>query len=180
MNHGLAIDADNALPSDSVEGRDGGADEEIAVAVLDADRRLAVAHFQVARGVDQRNAAVDEKRDAITKFVRGGHVVRGEKDGRTTLPMRVDQIFQAPCADRIEPRGGLVEKQQARLAQDRAELRDELTQRVLANWDPEDIARRMAAQRRRKELLSAWSRQVDPPDSYRWTMKMEDNWLAEG
>jgi choline-sulfatase len=60
-----------------------------------------------------------------------------------------------------------------------AAIRDDLTAKVLVAWDPDDIARRMAEHRRRKELLSAWSRRVEPPDSYRWTLKMEDNWLAE-
>ncbi len=58
-------------------------------------------------------------------------------------------------------------------------LRDALTERVLADWDPDDIARRMARRVADKHLLQAWARAVDPPDSYRWPVKTEDNWLEQ-
>ena len=60
-----------------------------------------------------------------------------------------------------------------------AGLCDALTDRVLADWDPEAIARRMAGRIASKRLLQAWARAVDPPDSYRWPIKMEDNWLEQ-
>jgi hypothetical protein len=60
-----------------------------------------------------------------------------------------------------------------------AEVRDALAARVLADWDPEAIARRMAGRVASKRLLQAWARTVDPPDSYRWPVKMEDNWLEQ-
>jgi hypothetical protein len=50
---------------------------------------------------------------------------------------------------------------------------------VLADWDPEAIARRMAERVASKRLLQGWARAVNPPDSYRWPIKMEDNWLEQ-
>jgi choline-sulfatase len=58
-----------------------------------------------------------------------------------------------------------------------AGIRDALVRRVLADWDPDRVARRMAARRRDKALLGAWARAVRPPDAYRWQLRMEDNWL---
>ncbi len=57
-------------------------------------------------------------------------------------------------------------------------MRDALTARVLAGWNPETIRQRMARRRRDKDLLAAWCQTVNPPDAYRWQMRMEDNWLA--
>jgi len=61
---------------------------------------------------------------------------------------------------------------------DYAAVRDALTARVLAGWNPEAIRQRMARRRRDKDLLAAWCKTVNPPDAYRWQMRMEDNWLA--
>ena len=58
-------------------------------------------------------------------------------------------------------------------------VRDALTTRVLANWDPIHIAQEMRTRRLSKELLTRWCRTVNPPDAYRWQLRMEDNWLKE-
>ena len=58
-----------------------------------------------------------------------------------------------------------------------ASLSDALVGRVLADWDPEAIGRHMAERVADKALLQAWARTVQPPDTYRWPIKMEDNWL---
>lgn len=60
-----------------------------------------------------------------------------------------------------------------------AAIRDALLTRVLADWDPEAIKREMSRTLPHKELLRGWSRAVQPPDTYRWVVKMEDNWLDE-
>jgi choline-sulfatase len=60
-----------------------------------------------------------------------------------------------------------------------AGIRDALVARVLADWDPERIRRQIALRVADKRLLQAWARAVRPPESYRWPVKMEDNWLAE-
>lgn len=48
---------------------------------------------------------------------------------------------------------------------------------VRRNWDPEQIARLLTAKRTEKALLGKWWRTVQPPDSHRWQLKVEDNWL---
>jgi choline-sulfatase len=58
-----------------------------------------------------------------------------------------------------------------------ARLVDALVARALADWDPDAIARHMAGRVANKRLLQGWARAVQPPDSYRWPIKMEDNWL---
>jgi arylsulfatase A-like enzyme len=60
-----------------------------------------------------------------------------------------------------------------------AAVREKLTARVLENWNPADIDTVMATRRRRKEILSKWSHETKPPDTHRWQIKMEDNWLGE-
>ena len=57
------------------------------------------------------------------------------------------------------------------------DIRDALTARVLADWDPEAVIRTMATRRRDKELLRDWSRAVTPADAFRWKLREEDNWL---
>jgi choline-sulfatase len=60
-----------------------------------------------------------------------------------------------------------------------AAVRDGLMARLLATWDPEAIARRMRRRRLDKDLVGAWCRTMQPPDAYRWQLRMEDNWLGE-
>ena len=43
------------------------------------------------------------------------------------------------------------------------DIRDGLTARILADWNPETIIADMAARRQSKELLKSWSRSVLPP-----------------
>ena len=59
------------------------------------------------------------------------------------------------------------------------DIRDGLTARILADWNPETISADMAARRQSKELLKSWSRSVLPPDCHRWKLLEEDNWLDE-
>lgn len=60
-----------------------------------------------------------------------------------------------------------------------AAVRAALTARVLADWDPAAIARTMAGRVADKRLLQAWAREVRPPETHHWEVKMDDNWLAE-
>ncbi len=57
------------------------------------------------------------------------------------------------------------------------DIRDHLLGKVLTNWDPEEIKSTMAKRRVQKELLGKWSHVIKPEDTYRWQLKMEDNWL---
>jgi hypothetical protein len=50
---------------------------------------------------------------------------------------------------------------------------------VRDRWDPQVIASTLVARRAEKALLGQWWRTVQPPDSHRWQLKVEDNWLDE-
>ena len=54
-----------------------------------------------------------------------------------------------------------------------------LTQRLLAGWDPEQIALKMAAKRADVGILGDWARNTHPNDTYRWGLKPEMNYLDE-
>jgi choline-sulfatase len=57
-------------------------------------------------------------------------------------------------------------------------VRQYLMSRVLDGWDPDVIARRMAARRCDKDLLSAWVAASQPGETYRWELRPDQNWLA--
>ena len=85
-------------------------------------------------------------------------------------------------ADTNDPWPASVERSgpgQSDLAEDarHAAVREALTRKVLADWDPEGIRNRMQARRRDKDLLGAWARQMHPQNQYRWEFKPEENWL---
>ena len=54
---------------------------------------------------------------------------------------------------------------------------DSLLARVLADWSPCDIDRRMRARRRDKDLIAAWARATNPASIYRWPTSPEQNRL---
>ena len=58
-----------------------------------------------------------------------------------------------------------------------ASVREALTTRVLADWDPEAIKAELTRTLPQKRLLMDWSQAIEPSDTYRWVVKMEDNWL---
>jgi choline-sulfatase len=60
-----------------------------------------------------------------------------------------------------------------------AAVRDALTKRVRADWDPEAIRRTMATRVADKRLLQQWARGVRPAESHHWQVRMEDNWLDD-
>ena len=55
------------------------------------------------------------------------------------------------------------------LAEDPAHrsIRDELVERVLDGWDPDEVTRKVALAQQDQRVLAAWARNVDPPDKYR-------------
>jgi choline-sulfatase len=67
------------------------------------------------------------------------------------------------------------------LARDPAsiEIRQNLVDRVLDGWNPEQIADKMAAKREDKKILAAWARHAKPQDQFRWTLKPEMDYLDE-
>jgi choline-sulfatase len=70
-----------------------------------------------------------------------------------------------------------LEKVDLAVSQDHAAVRQALTARLLADWDPAAIARTMASRNRDKALIGAWGRAVRPHSHYFWTMKPDDNFL---
>jgi choline-sulfatase len=53
------------------------------------------------------------------------------------------------------------------------EVLSELRGRLLEDWDPEEVVRRMAAKRREQEILSAWAANTRPASQYLWGLRPE-------
>ena len=51
-----------------------------------------------------------------------------------------------------------------------ASIRDELVGRVLDGWDPDEVTRKMAMAHRDELVMREWAETVDPPDTYRWDL----------
>jgi choline-sulfatase len=58
-----------------------------------------------------------------------------------------------------------------------AGIRTALSERVLAGWDPDMIAREVALRRREKDLLAAWGRSIQPASTLRFEIAASDSWL---
>jgi hypothetical protein len=54
-----------------------------------------------------------------------------------------------------------------------------LTERVLADWNPDAIRGNMARKRADAEILRQWAQQTQPPDSIRWDYRPEMNHLSQ-
>jgi choline-sulfatase len=63
------------------------------------------------------------------------------------------------------------------LAEDPAHraVREQLTRRLLADWDPDAIAERMRRRRAEKDVVADWARATRPADSHRWHIVPEQN-----
>jgi choline-sulfatase len=57
------------------------------------------------------------------------------------------------------------------------DVRDELTRLALDGWEPDAIAAEMATRRAELPIIRAWTRQIDPPDQYRWPLLPEMDYL---
>lgn len=58
-----------------------------------------------------------------------------------------------------------------------SDIRADLTARLLADWDPDEIQRRMRRRRADKDLIGAWAQKTAPSDQYRWDMRADQNRL---
>lgn len=56
-------------------------------------------------------------------------------------------------------------------------LRRQLRAQLLADWDPDDVIRRVKQNSTDQSVLANWARAVDPPEIIRWTMTSTDNRL---
>lgn len=57
-------------------------------------------------------------------------------------------------------------------------LRQQLQARLMADWDPDDVIRRMRRNITDQAVLAKWAKAVDPPEVIRWRMGASDNWLG--
>lgn len=57
------------------------------------------------------------------------------------------------------------------------DLVESLQDKLLKGWNPDEISQTMELRRLRKTVLSEWSRQTKPADTYRWAITKDDNWL---
>ena len=53
-----------------------------------------------------------------------------------------------------------------------------MRERLLHDWDPDAITKRVEAHKLEHEVLAAWAKAVKPAEILRWPMKPGDNWLA--
>ena len=56
-------------------------------------------------------------------------------------------------------------------------IRDKLTERILQGWDPEHIRKRMQILKSEQEIMEQWANKIDPPDSIRWNLRPEMDYL---
>ena len=56
-------------------------------------------------------------------------------------------------------------------------IRDELVARVLDGWDPDEVTRKMALAQRDEQVMREWAETVDPPDTYRWDLHPEMDYV---
>lgn len=56
-------------------------------------------------------------------------------------------------------------------------IRERLTARVLASWNPDVIAGQLAERRAESALIKTWTRKTRPADQYRWKLTAEMNYL---
>lgn len=54
-------------------------------------------------------------------------------------------------------------------------VREQLTAKLLAEWDPDAIEARMRARRKDKDVIGDWARAVLPADQHRWKLTPEQN-----
>ena len=57
------------------------------------------------------------------------------------------------------------------------EVLKDLTARVLDGWDPHAIAQEMALKRDELAIMKDWAQNINPPESYRWNLIPEMNYL---
>ena len=60
-----------------------------------------------------------------------------------------------------------------------AGVRPELTDRVLDGWDPDRVRQRMRTLKSEQQILESWAANTNPPDSLRWDLKPEMDYLEQ-
>lgn len=52
-------------------------------------------------------------------------------------------------------------------------IRKELTERIVAGWDPESVVEKMANKRRELGIIRDWAQKTEPPEQFRWNHRPE-------
>ena len=60
-----------------------------------------------------------------------------------------------------------------------ADIRQALTEKILRDWHPDEIAQIMERKRADAALMKEWVRAIDPPEQYRWDLRPEMNYLDD-
>jgi choline-sulfatase len=55
---------------------------------------------------------------------------------------------------------------------------DELTTVILDGWDPDAVWARIQEKIGDQEMLTSWARRVNPPETHRWPLRPEMDYLA--
>ena len=55
--------------------------------------------------------------------------------------------------------------------------KEKLHQRIMENWNPDEIKHHMELQNQRTRILESWATNTNPEDTYRWNMRPDMNFL---
>jgi choline-sulfatase len=58
-------------------------------------------------------------------------------------------------------------------------VRNDLVFEVLEEWDPDAVALEMAEARSDLQVMKSWAQNVQPPDTYRWSLRPEMSYLDQ-
>ena len=61
---------------------------------------------------------------------------------------------------------------------DHSALVEQLTEKILSGWCPEQINALMQSRNQQKSILYDWAKNTKPDDQFKWETRAEDNWLA--
>ena len=56
-------------------------------------------------------------------------------------------------------------------------IQKELTQLILADWNPNWVLQRLQGKKEELKLLRAWAKETNPLETYRWKSRGEMNYL---
>ncbi|NQZ59483.1 MAG: hypothetical protein HRT88_18690 [Lentisphaeraceae bacterium] len=58
-------------------------------------------------------------------------------------------------------------------------IKQELLDEVLADWDPVEIAKKIAKMKEENSIIAAWANNVNPSDQFRWKLLPEMDYLEQ-
>lgn len=96
----------------------------IACPISHPHRSLTVSEFQGERRIDACDATVGDERHAIAESLGKQHIVCSEEHGASCCTLGANQVHHAPAVARVKTAGGLIEKEQLRIAQEAPRKRE--------------------------------------------------------